>query len=91
MPIKQLVKNGKPYAFRWGGHGTIYKISQYGIRGAQEKAVMQAKAAHAHGYVEKDSRGKNNDASQYGFDYPEIKYKPITAPDEYFRMMKVRR
>ena len=52
MPIRLLHKNGKPYAYQWGWHGTIYQISKYGMRGAKVHAEAQARAAHAHGYIE---------------------------------------
>lgn len=53
MPIRLLTKNKKPYAYTWGWHGAHYLISKYGTKGAYEKAVTQARAAHSHGYKEK--------------------------------------
>lgn len=50
MPIRLLHKKGKPYAYQWGKHGTEYLISKFGIRGAQAKAALQAKAIYASGY-----------------------------------------
>lgn len=40
----------------------------------------------------RDMIGQNNmSASQYNFDYPEKKYNPITAPPEYFKILKVKK
>ena len=50
MPIRLLQKNGKPWAYTWGWHGHKYLISKFGVKGAQQKAAQQAKAAHASGY-----------------------------------------
>lgn len=53
MPIQLIQKKGKPYAYRWGKSGTEYLISKFGIRGAQAKAALQAKAIYASGYKKK--------------------------------------
>lgn len=50
MPIKLIMKNQKPYAYKWGGHGATYLVSKYGTKGAYNKAVKQAQAAHSAGY-----------------------------------------
>jgi len=52
MPIRKLIKNGKPYAYMWGWHGHTYLISKFGVKGAREKALKQAQAAHASGWKE---------------------------------------
>lgn len=50
MPIRQLIKSGKPYAYIWGWHGHKYLISKYGPKGARARAEAQAKAIYASGY-----------------------------------------
>lgn len=96
MPIKLLNKNGKPYAYQWGGHGTIYPISKYGKKGAYDKAATQAGAAHAHGYtgalIDKVSKNYgvmivNSRGSQYDISY-ENRDHPQGAPEEYTKMWK---
>jgi hypothetical protein len=67
MPIRQLVRDGKPYAYTWGWHGAEYLISKYGKMGAYNKAKAQSIAAHAHGYIDKVS--KNACGSQYNYNY----------------------
>ena len=52
MPIIKLSRNGKPYAYKWGGRGHEYLISKFGVKGARAKAAQQAKAAYANGYNE---------------------------------------
>ena len=96
MPIKLLTKNGKPYAYQWGGHGAIYPISKYGKIGARARAEAQAGAAHAHGYTETiiDKVSKNygvmivnSRGSQYDIGY-ENRDHPQGAPEEYNKMWK---
>jgi hypothetical protein len=40
--------------------------------------------------IVRDMIGKNQ-ASQYTYNYPEKKYNPITAPTEYFKILKVKK
>lgn len=53
MPIRELKKQGKPYAYQWGWHGAIYKFTEHGKLGAHRKAEAQARAAYSSGWREK--------------------------------------
>ena len=47
MPVQQVIQDGKS-GYRWGNHGHVY----FGP-GAQAKATLQGRAAHAAGYSSK--------------------------------------
>lgn len=50
MPIRELKKKGKPYAYQWGWHGAIYRFSEYGKLEAHRRAEEQARAAYSSGW-----------------------------------------
>lgn len=91
MPIRLLTKNGKPYAYQWGGHGAIYQISKYGKKRAYALAQLQSRAAHAHGYTDRVSQNLELYGAGSVYDmYPvgHVMDKPKGAPEEYKKMWK---